>query len=81
MCNINWHIKHFNHLTTIDFPDLVALIEQIFIVEQDCVYQDVYGRDPDSYHLMGVINDGMLIATFRILSLINYKNYKRNYVK
>ena len=48
----------------------MALREQVFIVEQNCVYQDVDGKDPESYHLMGVINDGILIATFRILSLL-----------
>ncbi len=69
MSNINWHIKHFNDLTTRTFHDLVALREQVFIVEQNCVYQDVDGKDPESYHLIGLSDDGILIATARILPL------------
>ena len=58
MSNINWHIKHFNDLTTRTFHDLVALREQVFIVEQNCVYQDVDGKDLESYHLIGLSDDG-----------------------
>ena len=42
--NMKIFIKNFNELTLDELHDLLQLRSQIFIVEQDCVYQDIDGR-------------------------------------
>jgi|LZCG01.1.fsa_nt_gb ElaA protein len=46
-----FQIKSFNSLTVKQFHDIVLLREKIFVVEQECVYQDVDGKDPEAFHL------------------------------
>ena len=40
---INWYIKKFNELSTAEFHDIIQLRLAVFVVEQDCVYQDLDG--------------------------------------
>lgn len=65
--HLDWQIKPYNELTLNEFHDLVALRLKIFVVEQNCPYQDLDGRDKKSYHL--ICRDGMgnIVATARIL--------------
>lgn len=59
-------IKHYSELTTDEFHDIIALRIAVFVVEQDCPYQELDGLDKDAYHL--IIKDGnKTIATTRIL--------------
>jgi ElaA protein len=39
------YIKEFKELTTEELYDLLQLRAEIFVVEQDCVYQDLDGKD------------------------------------
>ncbi len=61
------NIKHFNDLTLNEFHDLVALRMQVFVVEQDCPYQDLDGLDKDAYHLIVLNENHQTIGTVRIL--------------
>lgn len=47
---------------------ILALRSAVFVVEQDCVYQDPDGRDlePDARHLW-IEQDGTVVATLRLL--------------
>jgi len=40
--------KGFAELTTRELHDILALRNQVFVVEQDCVYNDIDGRDVES---------------------------------
>lgn len=66
--HLNWQIKHYNDLTLNEFHDLIALRIAIFVVEQNCPYQELDGKDKKSYHM--ICRDGMgnLAGTARILS-------------
>ncbi len=64
---INWHIKHFNELTTETFHDIIQLREEIFIVEQNCPYLDVDGKDLNATHVFAYNDKKQLLATSRIL--------------
>jgi ElaA protein len=44
-------IKHFNELTTLELMEIYKLRNAVFVVEQDCIYQDIDGADPHCYHL------------------------------
>ena len=59
-------IKHYADLTKDDFHDIIALRIAVFVVEQNCPYQELDGKDKDAYHLM-VKENGQTIGTTRIL--------------
>ncbi|MBF8149044.1 GNAT family N-acetyltransferase [Winogradskyella sp. F6397] len=58
-------VKTFNELTTQQLYDLLQLRSEIFVVEQDCVYQDIDGKDQKALHVLGYKND-VLVAYTRV---------------
>ena len=50
---IDWRWAAFGDLSGRDVYDLMALRQRVFVVEQNCVYQDADGRDPAAWHLLG----------------------------
>ena len=46
-------IKIFEELTVSELHDLLQLRSQVFVVEQDCVYQDIDGKDQKALHVIG----------------------------
>jgi ElaA protein len=63
---MNISIKHYSELSKDEFHDLIALRIQVFVVEQDCPYQELDGLDKDAYHLIAIENN-QIIGTLRIL--------------
>lgn len=69
-----WRLKKFHELTVDELYNILQLRSEVFIIEQNCVYQDVDGKDQAAWHLMG-IDDSQLIAYTRILSAgISYED-------
>jgi ElaA protein len=64
---LNWQIKHFNDLSLTEFHDLIQLRIKVFVIEQNCPYQELDGKDKKSYHLICRNQKGDLVGTFRIL--------------
>jgi ElaA protein len=61
-----WKLKKFNELEVDELYAILQLRSDVFIVEQNCIYQDVDGKDQAAWHLMGT--DGPeLTAYSRIL--------------
>jgi ElaA protein len=50
---IAWKCLPFSELSALEVHDILLARSAVFVVEQDCVFQDVDGADPHSYHLMG----------------------------
>lgn len=48
---MNWHLKHYNELTSDEIYDILALRTTVFIVEQTCHYQDADYTDKNCWHL------------------------------
>ncbi len=46
-------IKTFKELSTEELHDLLQLRSEVFVVEQDCVYQDIDGKDGKALHILG----------------------------
>ncbi len=68
--------KKFNELSLQELYDIMVLRQEVFVVEQDCPYLDADGKDPYSWHLMGVDENGKLVAYTRLLPKgISYKKY------
>ena len=67
MEKITWKTKHFNDLSVNEYWELLHLRTEIFVVEQDCPYQEVDEKDKVAYHLFGTTESGKVIATSRVL--------------
>lgn len=66
---------HFNNLTINQLYEIIALREEIFVVEQNCPYQDADGKDKKAYHLM-IWEDEILVGYARLLPKgVSYEKY------
>jgi len=70
---IQIEVKKFDALTTQELYDLLRLRSQVFVVEQDCVYEDIDGKDQKALHVIGT-KDGAMIAYARIFKPGDYVN-------
>ncbi|MDB5000602.1 MAG: putative acyltransferase [Mucilaginibacter sp.] len=60
------HIKFFNELTVTELYNILRLRSEVFVVEQNCVYQDIDNKDLKCYHLM-LFKDNELAAYARLV--------------
>ena len=63
--------KKFNELTTHELYDIIQLRSEVFVVEQNCVYQDLDDKDKLAYHILGILNN-QIIAYARIFNSGDY---------
>lgn len=68
---MNIQVKSFTELNTTELYNLLQLRSEVFIVEQDCVYQDIDFKDQKALHILGYKND-VLIAYTRIFKPGDY---------
>ena len=68
---IHIEVKSFSDLTTDELYNILQLRSEIFVVEQDCVYQDMDFKDQKAFHLMGLKNN-QLVAYTRIFKPGDY---------
>lgn len=67
---IVWTCRKFDELSTEDLYKILQLRAEVFVVEQDCVYQDVDGFDQQALHVMGALsidNEEQLACYTRLL--------------
>ena len=62
---IQWKIKYFEALSVHELYDLLKLRSEIFVVEQNCVYLDLDGKDKVALHLLGEF-EGKIVAYSRL---------------
>ena len=62
---IKWKIKSFDALSVHELYDLLRLRSEIFVVEQNCVYLDLDGKDKVALHLIGEF-EGKIVAHARL---------------
>jgi len=70
---MNITIKTFQELTTSELYELLQLRSEVFVVEQDCVYQDLDGKDQKALHVIGV-KEGKIVAYTRLFNSGEYFN-------
>lgn len=63
---INWSYKNFNELLPEELYAILQLRNEVFVVEQNCVFQDADDKDQPSLHLMGW-REHKLVAYTRIV--------------
>lgn len=64
-------IKTFDELTIHELYQILRLRSEVFVVEQDCVYQDVDNKDQKALHIMGM-KDGQVVAYTRVFKPGDY---------
>ncbi|MBK6930289.1 MAG: GNAT family N-acetyltransferase [Saprospirales bacterium] len=66
----------FAQLTVAELYEIMALRQEVFIVEQNCPYLDADGKDLFAWHVCGRDEGGKLLAYTRLLPAgISYAHY------
>ncbi|WP_416445665.1 GNAT family N-acetyltransferase [Leeuwenhoekiella sp. A16] len=68
---ISFDIKTYDQLTKDELYDILQLRAEVFVVEQDCPYQDVDGKDKKAVHVLGY-KEEKLVAYTRIFKQGDY---------
>jgi ElaA protein len=63
---LHWNLKKFDALSATELYAIMQLRNEVFVVEQNCVYQDADDKDQKSFHFMGWL-DEILVAYTRII--------------
>ncbi len=63
---ITWVLKKFDELGPRELYAILQLRAEVFVVEQQCVFQDLDNKDQASWHLMGW-EDTLLLAYTRLV--------------
>ncbi|QYA24869.1 GNAT family N-acetyltransferase [Gramella sp. MT6] len=61
---LNIEVKKFSELKLTELYDILQLRSEVFVVEQDCVYQDIDGKDSEALHIIG-FKKGKIVAYTR----------------
>jgi ElaA protein len=68
---IKWVTKKFEALSIVELYQILRLRSEIFVVEQNCVYQDLDNKDQKALHLFGEY-EGKIIAYSRLFKAGDY---------
>ena len=68
---IEWVKKKWSEVSSEELYSVLRLRSEVFVVEQDCVYQDIDNKDQTAIHLLGYINKE-LIAYSRLFNEGDY---------
>ncbi|OSY89018.1 GNAT family acetyltransferase [Tenacibaculum holothuriorum] len=68
---MNFIVKTFQELTTSELYEILQLRSEVFVVEQDCVYQDIDGKDQKALHVIGN-KEGKIVAYTRLFNSGDY---------
>lgn len=67
--NLIWHDWSAKDLNLYALYDILALRNQVFVVEQNCPYQDIDGQDlVDSHRHVAAYHQGKMVAYARLLA-------------
>ena len=73
MNSINFSCRTFKKLSKIELYRILQLRAEVFVVEQNCPYQEVDEKDKIAFHVLGIINKE-LVAVARIIPPSQPKN-------
>lgn len=63
---LSWRCQAFDALAPQSLYELLRLRTEVFVIEQNCVFQDMDGADPACHHLLGE-RGGALLAYARLV--------------
>lgn len=56
-------VKTFEELSNTELYQIMRLRSEVFVVEQDCIYQDLDNKDQKALHVLGVKNQNVVAYT------------------
>lgn len=62
-----WEIKSWDEVSKEEFYEITQLRIDVFVIEQNCPYQDLDGNDKYSHHVIGRTSSGELVGYSRIV--------------
>ena len=68
---LKWEIKRFEALSINELYQILHLRSEVFVVEQNCVYQDIDGKDQKALHVFGIY-EGKILAYARLFKPKDY---------
>ncbi|MFE3846942.1 GNAT family N-acetyltransferase [Flavobacterium sp. LB3P45] len=71
---LKWSIKPFEALSVHELYDLLRLRSEIFVVEQNCVYLDLDGKDKVALHLFGEFEEKIVAHARLFKAGISFDN-------
>ncbi len=73
---LTYHALPYSGLTLDGLYDILRLRAEVFVVEQDCAYQDLDDKDRQALHVLGCTREGTLAAYTRLLRKgVSYPKY------
>lgn len=70
---MNWTYKPFGELTPHELYAILQLRNAVFVVEQQCIFQDADNKDPYCYHVMGWDQTNLVAYTRIVPPGISYE--------
>ncbi|MEN2413097.1 GNAT family N-acetyltransferase [Flavobacterium mesophilum] len=70
--NYSYAIKAFGEFTNLELYQMLRLRSEVFVVEQNCVYQDLDNKDQKSFHLLYYVNDELAGCTRLLPTGLSY---------
>ncbi|MBK9328260.1 MAG: GNAT family N-acetyltransferase [Sphingobacteriales bacterium] len=67
--------KYFNDLTPSELYDLLQLREEVFQIEQNCIYRDIDDKDRKCWHLLLYMESGLAAYARLVPEGISYNGY------
>ena len=61
--SLTWIIKEFSQLSPTELYAIIRLRNEVFVIEQNCIYQDADNKDQASLHLCGWTNNELVAYT------------------
>jgi ElaA protein len=69
---IIWMCKPFENLSVHELYAIIKLRNEVFVVEQNCVFQDADYKDQQCYHLSGTVNNELVAYARLVPAGISY---------
>lgn len=69
-----WYYKLFEELSAKELYQIIQLRNEVFVIEQDCIYQDADGKDLKCGHLWATINDEVVAYSRIVPKGVSYEN-------
>ncbi len=70
--HIEWKCKSFEELTPKELYAILQLRNEVFVVEQNCVFQDADDKDQASWHMMAWSDDNLAGYTRLVPAGVSY---------
>ncbi len=61
--SVIFRVKQFEEIEALELYKILRLRAEVFVVEQDCVYQDIDNKDQKALHVIGYKNDQIVAYT------------------